>query len=110
MNKTSILKFAFCFGLAFSSSAYSLELSLNGDGSGGKALGLITTHKKIFFTKDIADTSDVSIDLKSGERIYEDEILGFVIKPKHGPLEKYLMPSDGLKVFKVSSGGDSGGG
>jgi len=98
--------------LMVSAPSLALDLKIGGDGSGGgKVLGFIDTNSNVFLAKDIADVTTYSFDLKTGERVYSDEIRSILVEKDFKTFEKAIERFNLERVFeKVSSGGDSGGG
>lgn len=97
--------------LMVSAPCLALDLKIGGDGSGGKILGFVDTNRNVFLAKDIADVTTYSFDLKTGERIYSDEIKSILIEKDFKTVERVIESSRLERAFeKVSSGGDSGGG
>lgn len=81
-----------------------------GDGSGGKAIGFVDVHKNVFLRQDIADVTVNSFDLKTGERIYFDDIRNLLIEKDRKTFEKKLERSVLERALEKAVGGDSGGG
>ena len=115
--KTTFIAISIALSSSLFFSAKASDLNFGGDTGGGKIVGFVTSDKKVYLKSSISDTAfgaeneALSFDLKSGFRVYTDEIQSLLLKRDDNSFfEKKFSDADLYRVFTVKSGGDGGGG